>query len=638
MVRLVSWILAMALMLEAASPWAQPAAAVDPEAATLQRCFELQRSDPDTSITLAEGLLTSTALAPVTRLRALLCLGGAKSTVGDPVAANGIVNRALHLIDADGLPMTERIRGYAGVSGVLLAIGQGHRAIGILEQAYQLVQGSDDAAARLAVLDLLGNIRASEFDDHVGAEPYFVEAIAVAAALGNEEPFRDYNHALNLVELGRLDEAERAFDAAAAKAQKSGKWELISHRIRTNRSDILVARKEYRRARAELLESIAAQQRLRDVQGEAVSRTNLGAVQLAVGENEGALESAREAIRLAGHGKFLREQLGALRLLVAAHSALGEPGPALAASQTLHAMEVKRLREQNLRSMAGLQAQVQDEGTARENERLQYQSERAGLLRDLALALLLVVVLSGAGLAWFQRRVQRRLRRLGAVDPLTGLLNRREAARQLAAISAGTDRSALLLIDVDHFKSVNDQYGHAAGDRVLADLATRLKGACRPGDIVARWGGEEFLVACPGLSCEQTMRFAERLCRSIADTPVGLRNDGMLTTTVSIGFAPFAFFPGRADGGWQDAVRLADRALYAAKHSGRNAWAGMWGIGRPTGVALACIEDDPRRAADAGWIELLGSRAMDWVAADPAVDGKRADCGRAASGLVPVSG
>lgn len=611
--------LVLALTATGAPAWAQtPATTEATNAGVLQRCFELQRSEPDTSITLAETLLKSAELTADAQLRALICLGGAQATIGNPVAANRVINPALDLIEQ--LPVGQRMQGYAGVAGILLAIGQGHRATAVMEQAYKLVHGTDDAESRLIALDLMGQIRASEFNDHVGAESYFLEAIAVAKSLGNELPYREYNYGLSLIEMGRLDEAEKAFDSAAAKAEKSGKWELISHRIRANRSDILIARKQYDRAHAQLLEAIAGQHRLRDVQGEVASRTRLGIVQLATGDSGAALESAQEAVRLSEQGKFLREQLEAMRLLVSVHAARGEPDKALAAAQDLHALEVKRLTEQNLRSMAGLQAQVQDEGTARENERLHYESERAGLVRNLALAMLLVVALSGAAVTWFQRRVQRRLRRLGAVDPLTGLLNRREAARRLAAMPIGVERNVLLLIDVDHFKSVNDQHGHGVGDLVLVKLAELLQGACRPHDVVARWGGEEFLVACPEMSREQAERFAERLRSLIADAPIPLRDGGMLDARVSIGFAPFAFFPGRTDGNWNDAVRLADRALYAAKRAGRNAWAGIWGAAEAGDVGLGRIEGNLLRAQDAGWIDLLGSRPVNWSAVTPATN------------------
>src|SRR5690606_29338464 len=105
----------------------------------------------------------------------------------------------------------------------------------------------------------------------------------------------------------------------------------------------------------------------------------------------------------------------------------------------------------------------------------------------------------------------------GATDPLTGLHNRREGTRLIEALPpaspAGEGRHALLLVDIDRFKAINDTHGHAVGDRVLAQVAARLRQACEDNDILARWGGEEFLVVRPDASREATFAFADHLRR-----------------------------------------------------------------------------------------------------------------------------
>lgn len=151
------------------------------------------------------------------------------------------------------------------------------------------------------------------------------------------------------------------------------------------------------------------------------------------------------------------------------------------------------------------------------------------------------------------------------LDALTGALTRgageRELDRALELADARAEPFALLLVDVDRFKAVNDTHGHAVGDRVLAGVAEALRACVRAGDLVVRWGGEEFLVALPGLDVAVARRVAERV-----RTEVAARDEaGVPAVTASIGLA--ARRPGEA----LDAlVARADVALYAAKEAGRD--------------------------------------------------------------------
>lgn len=160
--------------------------------------------------------------------------------------------------------------------------------------------------------------------------------------------------------------------------------------------------------------------------------------------------------------------------------------------------------------------------------------------------------------------------RLAVTDPLTGLSNRRSALSRLGRIAeraAGYGRPfAVMLLDLDRFKRVNDGWGHGAGDAVLVEAARRLAGALRAEDLVARFGGEEFLVAMPDTGPAEAAGAAERLRRAIEAAPFALpRTDRRLALTVSIGVAV-------SEGGCEAAALItgADRALYAAKAEGRN--------------------------------------------------------------------
>ncbi len=156
-------------------------------------------------------------------------------------------------------------------------------------------------------------------------------------------------------------------------------------------------------------------------------------------------------------------------------------------------------------------------------------------------------------------------------DPLTGLFNRRYLADRLTAehsfaLRHGTDLT-VMLADVDHFKRVNDQRGHAAGDAVLRAIGQRLARALRSEDLVARYGGEEFCIVGRALDARNAALVAER-CRSMIVSLAIDCEGGPLSITVSIGVATLSRTQPYADPA--ALVDAADRALYAAKESGRN--------------------------------------------------------------------
>lgn len=149
-------------------------------------------------------------------------------------------------------------------------------------------------------------------------------------------------------------------------------------------------------------------------------------------------------------------------------------------------------------------------------------------------------------------------------DPLTGVLNRRGLDYALERATLGqhaNGRAALLLLDIDHFKEVNDTYGHPAGDRVLTEIAKLLSAQIRDQDTLGRWGGEEFMVIAPGLAPQAAMELGERLRSTIAQA--NFPDTG--TLTISIGVSELI-----VDTPIDQTVEAADHALYRAKKLGRN--------------------------------------------------------------------
>ncbi len=132
------------------------------------------------------------------------------------------------------------------------------------------------------------------------------------------------------------------------------------------------------------------------------------------------------------------------------------------------------------------------------------------------------------------------------------------------------------MVDLDHFKAVNDTYGHAAGDLVLQHASAALRGACRDADFVVRWGGEEFLIVARNSDRDCAHLLANNLRDAVRNLRIDLGNGVVLEKTCSLGFAAFPVLESAPDAyAWEDAVKMADQCLYAAKHSGRDAWVGV---------------------------------------------------------------
>ncbi len=131
-------------------------------------------------------------------------------------------------------------------------------------------------------------------------------------------------------------------------------------------------------------------------------------------------------------------------------------------------------------------------------------------------------------------------------------------------------RLAVMAIDLDRFKSVNDRHGHAAGDGVLAEVARRLQGNLRPGDLLARIGGEEFLVALPDTGLAEANLLAERLCRAIEQAPISIDAHRTVSITVSIGLAAADATPSSDMDAVAALIARADSALLHSKAQGRN--------------------------------------------------------------------
>jgi diguanylate cyclase (GGDEF)-like protein len=174
----------------------------------------------------------------------------------------------------------------------------------------------------------------------------------------------------------------------------------------------------------------------------------------------------------------------------------------------------------------------------------------------------------------------RKLQMASYTDTLTGLANRRYLMQnfpRLLADNKGTQGLAIMIIDLDALKPINDQHGHAAGDELIIEVARTLRQAIRPDDVLVRWGGDEFVVVAKAQHVEHACMLAERIRERVAKMKCVLPKGAVVRTSTSIGLTCLPFVPGRPDAvSWEHAIKIADLAQYRAKR-GRNSWHGWFG-------------------------------------------------------------
>jgi diguanylate cyclase (GGDEF)-like protein len=254
------------------------------------------------------------------------------------------------------------------------------------------------------------------------------------------------------------------------------------------------------------------------------------------------------------------------------------------------------------RALLELTSRYDDERKTREIELLKRDNAlasanlRAQQLRQaMTLMVAMVVVLLAVALAWAFTRVRRvngKLLHASEHDTLTGVRNRRYFNDKV--LTQHVDRSftgCVLLIDLDHFKRINDFFGHPGGDAVLQAVAKRLADSLRENDKLVRWGGEEFLVVLPAMSRERLTTTVRRLLAVVQDKPVLWRSQ-VIPCTISIGYAVFPVSFGAMEVSLDRAIALVDKALYEAKKGGRNRACMITGIRKDSTGDISSIDAD----------------------------------------------
>ncbi|MFO1225718.1 diguanylate cyclase domain-containing protein [Roseateles sp.] len=223
-----------------------------------------------------------------------------------------------------------------------------------------------------------------------------------------------------------------------------------------------------------------------------------------------------------------------------------------------------------------------------------------GLLVLLTLALAAAFLLRSRHAQRALQASEHALRTQSERDPLTNLSNRRHLLAVMARHAEREFQGALLMLDLDHFKRINDEHGHAAGDAVIIETARRIEQVVRGSDLVVRWGGEEFLIFAPELDPAALQHLAERLLRAIGSRPIATEA-GPLAVTASLGWASFPLHP-TLRLSWEQAVNWVDMALYKAKADGRYRAVGI--ITARPGTVLGEANEDFEAACQRGDVEV----------------------------------
>jgi diguanylate cyclase (GGDEF)-like protein len=505
--------------------------------------------------------------------------------------------------------------------------------------------------------------RAISQGNRVAARGHMNDALEIAQAAGDLY-LQAWNHATLAslsASLGEFDLARRQMAQAQRLARLEGSAS-VAVRMRLNEARIALSRDDAASARGALEGALPLARQARSPRLEALVLNNLSDEYVKSGRPRDALAAIERALPIVRRYGDLRLERALLHNAGLARIGLGrmaegrrdldrvielwatgggegdravvlrEFGDALAAAgdargalelyhreRTLAAEIMAANRDSallELRARYDREAQQRDiQMLARDNELKSARLANRALMQRVWFLVAAMLLLALVLVALLYRRVRETHRQLARShawlrvqserDALTGLANRRrfqDVMRDRGAQEAFD--GALLLVDVDHFKRVNDTRGHAAGDQVLVEISRRLNDAVRAGDMVVRWGGEEFLIYAPRVAADQVATLAERVLQAVGDTPVAVEGAEPLNITASIGYARFPLPPHRVSLSWEQAVNLADMALYTAKSLGRNRAVGIAGAKASHAAALREVESNFEGAWTDGRLDL----------------------------------
>jgi diguanylate cyclase (GGDEF)-like protein len=480
--------------------------------------------------------------------------------------------------------------------------------------------------AQKALAEFYGQLR--EYDKGFEAVAEAIPAAEQSQSPGRMASLRSTEASL-AIHAGQTERALKALHTALELQRKLGARSSVAYSL-VNLSDCYLKLRDYQNASRYAQQTIVAARELNDDSLAATARVNLGQAYLGLGrlaEGKRSIEAGMATYEKAGNKPELQS------LLAEYGEALERAGDLAGAVKAYHRerdLSNELFERRRQKAMLELQEKYEGDKKQRQIELLRRENEvksaeidnrrleqRVWVLLGVVFALAAAIVGSlyrkvrNANAALHEKNLE--LKQQSVRDPLTGLYNRRhfqEFMRNHVHVEkrgAGTSGEeivgALFLLDVDHFKHINDSHGHAAGDAVLRAIAESLREILRETDMIVRWGGEEFLAFLPAIPKSGLDEVARRLLVGISAIEVEFQG-AALAINASVGFAPFPLAPDDEPLPWERAVNLVDMALYLAKGHGRNRAYGVRGFTNFERTSMEEIEQDLERAWRGGYVDL----------------------------------
>lgn len=419
------------------------------------------------------------------------------------------------------------------------------------------------------------------------------------------------------------DSLRKAYDTA-----KSGERIYLLPTILNNFGDHYMYEKDWEKARSHLLEALELAEEVEDVWMAQTIHFNLGFVEVHQGNTEAGLKEMTDAVQFYRDEELTKEVEAMLGELAQAYEFAGLYQKQAETLKEQVALSKEHYQSDQQKNLANLQQLYETKDKEQQIELLERQNELKEQLleinkqRNMIWLLLGVVALFATVFVFIMYRKARKANlRLKAAnsmladqslkDPLTGLWNRRALQKEMderkkhgERRDAATQSDGLILLDLDFFKRINDQYGHAAGDEVLAEVSRRLQMICRDSDKLIRWGGEEFLFLVRNVDDENLKELSERILNELAKKPV--RYEGYeIPVTTTIGFIRLPFSGvSEKQMDWEKVLQVADMALYMGKAHGRNRACGVTELHVSYEEAQAILETDLSEALSNKWISM----------------------------------
>lgn len=495
-------------------------------------------------------------------------------------------------------------------------------------QALELAESRGDAAEAVRLQNALIWI-----DHALGDLPRAAslgnEAYARAQAMGYRPMMASISLMLGIVYASSGDRVRQRKTTERARTLSADDPDLLSTHILSlnNLSDLYLSEPGQNQRVLDYARQAEALARANNMQmGRAAPLTNMGLALARMGKLDEGIADIRQAIAISQRGGNKGFIVGITRELVGVLERAKRYQGALIELRKVDELTQELTRQQREKAVLELQEKYATERKTQQIEQLSAENalKQAELAAEnwrnrlwITLAVMLAVGLVLLILSMRRARRANRhlavanqtLARQSTIDPLTEAFNRRHTQILLEDLQRtppgrrnGDDIhehcTGLLMLDLDYFKHVNDNWGHAAGDNVLATLAWRLRNLMRQGDVLSRWGGEEFVLVLPNTPASALPAIARKVLHAIGDAPV-VANDEIIQVTASLGAVSLPMFPGQD---WQAALGVADMALYQAKAAGRNRAVCVTALGPHADVDR--ISRDLAQARQAGEVEL----------------------------------